>query len=80
MVKNRGRLVLGAKGLAREAYDDEGRWRSMYHPKVMREFGLFYLAGRLAGYSGVIRERLNAKVAAALAETDSEGGGRFAAQ
>jgi hypothetical protein len=73
MAKNRGRLVLGARKLAGEAYDDESRWRSMYRPEVRREFGLFYLAGRLAGYSGVIRDRLDTKLKTALAETDSEG-------
>jgi hypothetical protein len=67
MAANRGKLLLGAKPIARHAFKDEEKWRSLYNEQMQRELGLFMLGSRLAGYSGVIDARLDAKVAAALA-------------
>jgi hypothetical protein len=67
MPENRGKLLLGAKPIARHAFKDEARWRSVYNEQIQRELGLFMLGNRLAGYTGVIDARLKAKVAAALA-------------
>jgi hypothetical protein len=67
MTANRGKLLLGAKPIARHAFKDEKRWRSLYNGEMQRELGLFMLGRRVAGYTGVIDSRLNAKVAGALA-------------
>jgi hypothetical protein len=53
--KNLGKLVLGARPLALEIFDDEGLWRRCYGPEIRRDFGLFLMGTRLAGYRGVIR-------------------------
>jgi hypothetical protein len=66
--KGRGRLIVGARPLARIVYQDEGKWRSMYSTAIRQDLGLFMLGNRLAGYEGVIEERLTAKVDAALTE------------
>jgi len=63
MAGNRGKLLLGAKPIARHAFKDEKRWRSLYNEEMQRELGLFMLANRLAGYTGIIDARLNAKIA-----------------
>jgi hypothetical protein len=65
----KGKLLLGAKPIAAHAFRDKGRWRSIYNAEIQRELGLFMLANRIAGYSGVIDQRLGAKLAAALAGT-----------
>lgn len=64
MPGNRGKLLLGAKPLARHAFKDEDRWRSLYNEEMQRELGLFMLGNRLVGYTGIIDARLNAKIAA----------------
>ena len=61
--RNRGKLLLGAKPIARHAFKDEERWRSLYNEEMQRELGLFMLGNRLAGYTGIIDARLNAKIA-----------------
>jgi hypothetical protein len=66
MAGNRGRLLLGAKPIARHAFKDESKWRSIYRAQMQRELGLFMLGNRLAGYTGIIDARLNAKIVAAL--------------
>ena len=67
MTANRGKLLLGARPIARHAFKDEKRWRSVYNDALQRELGLFMLGRRIAGYTGIIDSRLNAKVATALA-------------
>jgi hypothetical protein len=67
MTANRGKLLLGARPIARHAFKDEKRWRSVYNDALQRELGLFMLGRRIAGYTGIIDSRLNAKVIAALA-------------
>jgi hypothetical protein len=67
MTANRGKLLLGARPIARHAFRDEKRWRSAYNDEMQREPGLFMLGKRVAGYTGIIDSRLNAKVIAALA-------------
>ena len=62
-----GRLLLGAKPIARHALKDERKWKAVYNPRLQAELGLFNLAGRVAGYTGIIDARLTAKVNAALA-------------
>ena len=42
-------------------------WRSLYNEEMQRELGLFMLGRRVAGYTGIIDSRLEAKVVAALA-------------
>jgi hypothetical protein len=69
---DKGRLLLGAKPLARYVFDDENEWRSLNSEAMRKTLGLFRLAGRVAGYTGVIDARLNAKVAAALAGAERE--------
>jgi hypothetical protein len=66
MAGNRGRLLLGAKPIARHAFKDESKWRSIYRAQMQRELGLFMLGNRLAGYTVIIDARLNAKIVAAL--------------
>jgi hypothetical protein len=68
MPANRGRLVVGARPLARLVYQDESKWRAMYATALRQDLGLFILGNRLSGYEGVIEERLAAKVDAALTE------------
>jgi hypothetical protein len=65
MAGSRGKLLLGARPIARHAFKDEDRWRSLYNEDMQRELGLFMLGNRLAGYTGVIDARLNAKIAEA---------------
>jgi hypothetical protein len=67
MTANRGKLLLGARPIARHAFKDEKRWRSVYNDALQRELGLFMLGRRIAGYTGIIDSRLDAKVTAALA-------------
>jgi hypothetical protein len=38
---------------------------------MQRELGLFMLATRVAGYTGIIDSRMSAKVTAALAKADT---------
>jgi hypothetical protein len=64
MAGNRGKLLLGARPIARHAFKDEERWRSVYNEHIQRELGLFMLGNRVAGYTGIIDARLNAKIAA----------------
>jgi hypothetical protein len=64
MAGNRGKLLLGAKPIARHAFQDEKRWRSLYNEQMQRELGLFMLGNRVAGYTGIIDARLNAKITA----------------
>src|SRR5262245_49144702 len=66
-IKNRGKLLLGARPIARHAFKDESRWRSLYNDEMQRALGLFMLGNRLAGYTGVIDAWLSAKITAALA-------------
>jgi hypothetical protein len=66
--RDKGRLLRGAKPLAGYVFNDEALWRSMYGSEIRRELGLFNLNGRLVGYSGIIDERLDAKLSAALKE------------
>jgi hypothetical protein len=65
--RDRGKLLLGARVIARHAFQDEDRWRSLYNSEMQRELGLFTLGNRIAGFSKVIDERLAAKIAAATA-------------
>ena len=65
---DKGRLLRGAKRLANYVFKDEDLWRSMYGAEIRRELGLFNLNGRLVGYTGVIDQRLDAKLSAALKE------------
>ena len=65
--RDRGKLLLGARVIARHAFQDEDRWRSLYNSEMQRELGLFMLGNRVAGFSNVIDERLEAKIAAAAA-------------
>ena len=67
MTAHRGKLLLGAKPIARHAFKDEKKWRSLYNEEMQRELGLFTLGRRVAGYTGIIDSRLEAKVVAALA-------------
>jgi hypothetical protein len=67
MTADRGKLLLGAKPIARHAFKDEERWRSVYNEEMQRELGLFTLGRRVAGYTGIIDSRLDEKVVAALA-------------
>ena len=67
MTATRGKLLLGAKRIARHAFNDETRWRSLYNEALQRDLGLFMLGRRVAGYTGVIDSRLDAKVTAAQA-------------
>jgi hypothetical protein len=67
--KGRGRLIVGARPLARFVFQDEEKWRSMYTPAIRQDLGLIMLGNRLAGYEVVIEERLAAKVDAALTES-----------
>jgi hypothetical protein len=64
MADNRGKLLLGAKRIARHAFKDEEKFRSVYNQLIQRELGLFMLGNRVAGYTAVIDARLNAKIAA----------------
>jgi hypothetical protein len=66
-ITDRGELLLGAKPIAAYALKDEKKWKKIYNPRLQAELGLFDLAGRVAGYTGIIDARLNAKVNAALA-------------
>jgi hypothetical protein len=66
--KDRGRLIVGARPLALKVYQDEEKGRSMYSPAIRRDLGLFMLGNRLAGYEGIIEDRLAAKIDAALTE------------
>jgi hypothetical protein len=68
MTTNRGKLLLGAKPIARHAFKDEERWRSIYNEEMQRELGLFMLGRRVAGYTGIIDSRLNEKVVAVLGD------------
>jgi|RhiMethySRZTD1v2_1073278.scaffolds.fasta_scaffold2757471_2 hypothetical protein len=68
MAGSRGKLLLGAKPIARHAFKDEERWRSIYNEQIRRELGLFMLGNRVAGYTGIIDARLNAKIPAGLAD------------
>jgi hypothetical protein len=63
MTAIRGKLLLGARPLAREIFGDEEKFRSVYNEDLQREMGLFFLGKRLAGYTGIINERVNAKIA-----------------
>jgi hypothetical protein len=67
MTANLGNLLLGARPIARHAFKDEKRWRSVYNDTLQRELGLFMLGRRIAGYTGIIDSRLDAKVTAAQA-------------
>ena len=71
MSANRGKLLLGAKPIARHAFKDEKRWRSLYNAQMQRELGLFMLGSRVAGYTGIIDSRLSEKVTAALAKGET---------
>jgi hypothetical protein len=62
----RGRLVLGARPLAEFVFQDESKWRSILAPGMRADLGLFMLGNRIAGYEGVIEQRLADKVNAAL--------------
>src|SRR4029078_11233948 len=65
-ISEKGQLLRGARLLARYVFEDEDSWRSMYGPEIKRELGLFMLNARLAGYTGIIDARLDAKVSEAL--------------
>jgi len=65
--KDRGKLVLGARPLAVLIFDDERLWRRCYGPEIQRDFGLFSMGARLAGYGGVISARREEKLQAAFA-------------
>ncbi len=60
-----GRLIEGARPLARFVYGSEDKWRTMHAHGVKAELGLFVLGYRLCGFENVIRRRLAAKVEAA---------------
>ena len=62
MIASRGKLLLGARPLAQHIFDDEEKFRSVYNEDLQRELGLFMLGKRVAGYTGVIDARLNAKI------------------
>jgi hypothetical protein len=61
----KGKLLLGARPLAQHIFDDEEKFRSVYNADLPRELGLFFIGKRLAGYTGIINERLTAKISAA---------------
>jgi hypothetical protein len=63
---DRGEIIFGAKPLSRLAFGDEKPWRRLYNPDIQAELGLFFVNGRLAGFSGVVDRRVNAKVDSAL--------------
>jgi hypothetical protein len=79
-LKDRGRLVEGAKALAFLVYEDEEKWRSMYAPDIRQDLGLFMLNHRLVGYEGVINARLAQKLAAAFTQVTRRRRQRYAAQ
>ena len=60
--KRRGRMLIGAKPIARKVFEDESKWRSLHSESMRRALGLFMLGGRLAGYENIIDERLNALI------------------
>ena len=62
MTAIRGKLLLGARPLAREIFGDEEKFRSVYNEDLQREMGLFFLVSDLQ-YTGIINERVNAKIA-----------------
>jgi hypothetical protein len=61
-------LVLGARPLAEFVFQDESKWRSILAPGMRADLGLFMLGNRIAGYEGIIEQRLTDKVNAALSE------------
>jgi hypothetical protein len=65
VTENHGRLISGARPLARLILDDENKFRSMYTASLRREFGLFTMAGRICGYEHLIQSRLAEKLEAA---------------
>jgi hypothetical protein len=67
-IEQRGRLVLGARPLAEFVFQGESKWRSILAPGMRADLGLFMLGNRLAGYQGIIEQRLADKVNAALSK------------
>jgi hypothetical protein len=63
MTASRGKLLLGAKPIAQHIFDDGEKFRSVYNEDLQRDLGLFFLGKRVAGYTGIIDARLNAKIA-----------------
>jgi hypothetical protein len=63
MAANRGRLILGARPLARHVFGDDAQWRTLHNGEVRSVLGLFMLGPRLAGYENIIDERLDGLVA-----------------
>ena len=43
MAANRGRLILGARPLARHVFGDEAPWRTLHNDEVRSVLGLFML-------------------------------------
>jgi hypothetical protein len=68
-IDNRGRLVFGAKPIARHSLGDEKHWRRVYNPRVQQELGLFMFGGQLAGWTGIMAARMEAKLTASLSAT-----------
>jgi hypothetical protein len=57
-------LCVGAANLAVEIFGTEKEKRQIYNPKIQREFGLFHVAGKLAGLRSEMRRKLAAKTQA----------------
>jgi hypothetical protein len=60
--KRKPKALVGAKRIARYAFDDERKWRWIYTLKDA--LGLFYMGGRICGNPDTIDERLRAKAEA----------------
>jgi hypothetical protein len=70
-IEQRGRLVLGARQLAGFVFQDESKWRSILASGMRADLGLFMLGNRIAGYEGIIEQRLADKVNAASSKPPS---------
>jgi hypothetical protein len=59
----RGTLIRGAPAIARAIFgtDDARSCRMIYLPDIQKQFGIFRLRGKLAGYSGWIEGAIERK-------------------